>query len=59
MLKMKNKKNIWLMSGFGNNLLKILAYLKLINDGYEVYLNNNLIKHNFATKLLDWKIHSP
>lgn len=47
------------MGGFGNNLFQILAYLKLKNEGYEVLLIDNLIKQNYVTKLLGWKIHNP
>lgn len=53
---MKNK-NIWLMGGFGNVLFQILAYEVFKKECKNINFVDTLVKKNFITKALRWKIH--
>jgi len=54
---MSDKKVIWLMGGLGNNLFQSLYGYYLETVGYDVWYSDYLLKENYLTKMMNWKIH--
>ena len=47
------------MGGFGNILFQIFASKILIENGRNVKFSDVLVKNNFITRTIKWKIHQP